>query len=78
MVEPTTEAATINEIQRSLGRIEGKLEDVLSAGASCAKDRKEHTEKIASLERYRSKVAGWIAAASAVSALIANYILKHL
>ena len=49
---------TLHEIQRALGRIEGKLDNI-------AEDIKDHGDRLWTLEKWQSKMVGIAAAVSA-------------
>ena len=65
------------EIQRSLGRIEGKLDALYSQYNQCLVSCKVAVERITALENYRAQVVGWTTAIAAVVAIAANFIFRY-
>jgi len=62
------------EIQRSLGRLEGKLEAVHGHVASLSMTQKEMNGRVDSLEAAQDKASGYKAAMVGVAGLIAAVI----
>lgn len=63
-----------DEVQRALGRIEGKLDSVLTDRAEDQKRLNNHSNRIKSLELWRSWTIG---ACAAVGALWAIFSTLH-
>lgn len=58
-----------DEIQRSLGRIEGKIDSMLST-------QKEHGDRLTDVESFKNKSIGYLMAASAIFAAMMHFIPK--
>jgi len=59
-----------DEVQRSLGRIEGKLDSMLDA-------QSDHATRLASVERYTNRIAGALVLVTAIIP-VAIFLIGHL
>jgi glutamine synthetase len=62
------------EIQRSLGRVEGKLEAVHDHVASLARSQREMNGRVDELESVHDKASGYKAAMVAVAGVVAAVV----
>ena len=63
------------ELFLAIGRLEGKVDSLLSMHTQHSAALKEHDERIRSLEYSRGYMLGWSAAIGAGMSLAANYII---
>ncbi|MBN9564879.1 MAG: hypothetical protein J0G29_02105 [Alphaproteobacteria bacterium] len=69
MTEPTT-----NKILLLLGRLEGKVDSLLSSQSDTNEDIKTHDKRLSKLERAQAYLAG----ALALCSIIASLVIKHI
>jgi hypothetical protein len=60
-----------NEVMRALGRIEGRLEEILKANHECDSDRKALSERVSKIERWQAWLKGaWAVCAAAFAVML--------
>ena len=62
------------DIQRTLGRMEGKLEAILTGQAAQLKTIEKHDERLDGLEKWQGKIVGAIALATFVLGIVAKVV----
>jgi hypothetical protein len=66
-----------DELFLAIGRLEGKVDSILSQQSRQNDEIKAHDARIRSLEHSRGYMLGWSAAIGAGMSLAANYLIKH-
>lgn len=64
------------ELFLAIGRLEGKVDSLLSMHSQHTDALKEHDERIRSLEYSRGYMLGWSAAIGAGMSLAASYLIR--
>ena len=73
----TTTESELATIMLAIGRLEGKVDSILSAQSRQSDEIKSHDARIRSLEHSRGYMLGWSAAIGAGMSIAANYLIKH-
>jgi hypothetical protein len=66
-----------DELFLAIGRLEGKVDSILSQQGRQSDELKSHDSRIRSLEHSRGYMLGWAAAIGAMFSFAANYLIKH-
>ena len=67
-----------DELFLAIGRLEGKVDSLLSMQHRQSEELKDHDTRLRSLEHSRGYMLGWAAAIGAMFSFAANYLIKHL
>ena len=67
-----------DELFLAIGRLEGKVDSLLSMQGQQQDQLKGHDARIRVLEHARGQIMGYAAAVGACMSLLMNYLTKHL
>lgn len=65
-----------DELFLAIGRLEGKVDSLLSMQGNQQEQLKDHDSRIRSLEHSRGYMLGWAAAIGAGVGLVSNYLIR--
>lgn len=67
-----------DELFLAIGRLEGKVDSLISMQSRQTEELKEHDHRLRSLEHSRGYMLGWAAAIGAGMSMAANFIIRSL
>lgn len=67
-----------DELFLAIGRLEGKVDSLLSMQSRQSEEIKEHDHRLRSLEHSRGYMLGWAAAIGAGVSFAANFIIRSI
>ena len=67
-----------DELFLAIGRLEGKVDSLISMQSRQSEELKEHDHRLRSLEHSRGYMLGWAAAIGATVSFIANYMIRAI
>jgi hypothetical protein len=67
-----------DELFLAIGRLEGKVDSLLSMQGHQQEEIKAHDNRIRVLEHAKGQIMGYAAAIGAGMSLIVNYLTKHI
>lgn len=67
-----------DELFLAIGRLEGKVDSLISMQSRQSDEIKEHDHRLRSLEHSRGYMLGWAAAIGAGMSLAANVIIRSI
>lgn len=67
-----------DELFLAIGRLEGKVDSLISMQSRQSDELKEHDHRLRSLEHSRGYMLGWAAAIGAGVSFAANFIIRSI